>query len=125
MRKENKPTALRISDAKKKETIDAVWTAVNIIFQRRKELAAYRREVYSNLEQYSGNFSFTFNMDFTKVSNKLLIGFIRPKYQERKTRVEQLTIELHLRLCKFNAVKSTAKSVSIFHFFVLLNRRAA
>ncbi len=97
----DKPSALSMSDRDKEATIRAVWTAVGIIHQRRKKLNAYRIEVLSNLDKVSGSFCFTFNMDFMKVSNKLLEGFLEPKFRRSQIREGQITIE------SFNIAKKT------------------
>ncbi len=93
MRKENKPTALRMSDAKKKETFQAVLVAIGIVNQRHEALNKYRNEVLTFAANNPGNYSFSFNMDFMKVSRKLMVGYVGNCYAQSQIKKCQISDE--------------------------------
>lgn len=85
------PTQIRMSEADKQRTYQAALVAMNIINQRLQALNERRREFYSNYESYGGNFSVTFNMDFMKVSHKLITGYMQQRYANSRRREWQVS----------------------------------
>ena len=89
----NNLSRLRMSECDKQQTNQAAVVAMTIISQRREAVNEYRREIYSNLDKYEGNFSFTFNMDFMKVASKLILGYVRNGYANSQIREKQVSAE--------------------------------
>lgn len=84
---------LQMSEYDKQQTYQAAVAAMTIIHQRSEALNEYRREVLSNLDKYEGSYSFTFNMDFMKVTNKLILGYVRNGYANSQIRKRQVSAE--------------------------------
>lgn len=82
-----------MSESEKQRTIDAAWVAMGIIKQKQDALNKYRYEVLDYIEQNPGNYSFTFNMDFMKVTHKLILGYLGNRFSQRNTRDWQVSAE--------------------------------
>ena len=93
MRNENKPTALRMSEREKQQTFQAALVAIGIIHQRHEALNRYRDEALTYAANNPGNYSFSFNIDFMKVSNKLVLGYVRNCYAQSQIRKRQISDE--------------------------------
>ncbi len=93
MRKENKPTALRMSEREKQQTFQAAVAAIHIINRRHEALNKYRNEVLTYAANNPGNYSFSFNMDFMKVSRKLMVGYVSNCYAQSQIRKWQVSAE--------------------------------
>ena len=92
-----------MSNRDKQATIQAVWTAVSIINQRQEALKKYRLEVLTHAANNPGNYSFSFNMDFMKVSSKLVLGYVRNSYAQSQIRKWQVSAE-SLKIAKETGV---------------------
>ncbi len=95
--------ALRMSEAKKKEIFQAVVVAFHIINQKHEALNKYRNEALEFAANNPGNHSFYFNMDFMKVSSKLMTGYIRNSYAQSQVRKGQVTDESIRIACEMGA----------------------
>ena len=89
----NKRSALRMSECDKQQTYQAAMIAMGIINKKREALNNYRQEVYTNFDKYEGSFTFTFNMDFMKVTHKLILGYMQQRFTNGKKRQLQVTVE--------------------------------
>ena len=89
----NQPTQLRMNECKRQQTFQAVVAAIHIINQRHEALNKYRIEALDFALNNPGNHSFTFNMDFMKVSYKLMRGYIRNTYAQSRSRKNQVELE--------------------------------
>ena len=114
----NNLSRLQMSEVEKEKTYQAAVAAMTIISQRREALNEYRREIYSNLDKYEGSFSFTFNMDFMKVTNKLISGYVRNGYANSQMRKSQVSAE-SLKIAK----ETGASFQEVRGLFLLLMNR--
>ena len=89
----HKPTQLRMSEGDKQRTYQAAVAAIQIINQKREALNKYREESLAYAANNPGNYSFTFNMDFMKVTNKLILGYVQSSFANRQARFQQISDE--------------------------------
>lgn len=89
----NQPTKLRMNERERQRTYQAVVAAVHIINQKHEALNKYRNEALEFAANNPGNHSFTLNMDFMKVSYKLMTGYIRNTYAQSQIRKGQVSVE--------------------------------
>jgi len=89
----NTPTQLRMSEGDKQKTYQAAVAAIHIINQRREALNKYRNEALTYASHNPGNYSFTFNMDFMKVTHKLILGYRQQRFAQRRNREWQISAE--------------------------------
>lgn len=89
----NTSTQLRMSEREKQQTYQAATVAISIINQRREALNTYRYEVLDYAANNPGNYSFFFNMEFMKVREKLILGYVRNCYVQSRIRKWQVSAE--------------------------------
>lgn len=84
---------LRMSEGDKQKTYQAAVAAIHIINQKREALNKYRNEALTYAANNPGNYSFTFNMDFMKVTHKLILGYRQQRFAQRRNREWQVSAE--------------------------------
>ena len=89
----NQPAQLRMNERERQQTFQAVVAAIHIINQRHEALNKYRIEALDFAANNPGNHSFIFNMDFMKVSYKLMTGYVSNAYAQSRIRKGQVTGE--------------------------------
>jgi hypothetical protein len=89
----NQPTQLRMNERERQQTFQAAVAAIQIINQRYEALNKYRDEALTYAANNPGNYSFSFNMDFMKVSRKLMVGYVSNCYAQSQIRKWQVSAE--------------------------------
>ena len=89
----NTPKQLRMSESQKQETYQAAVVAMNFINQKQNALNKYRDEALTYAANNPGNYSFHFNMDFMKVTIKILLGYSQNRFANARTRKWQISDE--------------------------------
>ena len=82
-----------MSERDRQQTYQAAVVAINIINERREALNKYRDEALAYAANNPGNYSFNFNMDFMKVTHKLILGYLRSGYTNKRKREWQVAAE--------------------------------
>ena len=111
----NQPKQLRMNERERERTYQAVVTAIQIINQKYEALNKYRNEALEFMTNNPGNHSFTFNMDFMKVSYKLMTGYIRNTYAQSRSRKYQVELD-SIRIAR----ETGASYLEVRELFLLL-----
>ncbi len=82
----NQPTQLRMNEHERQQTYQAAVAAYHIINQKHEALNKYRNEALEFAANNPGSYSFYFNMDFMKVTHKLMMGYVRNAYAQSQRR---------------------------------------
>jgi hypothetical protein len=88
-----RPRRLRMSESEKQRTYQAVLKAIQITKQRRDALEAYRAEAFSKIANNPGNYSFSFKIDFMKVTYKLITGHVQSSIANKRLRSSMVSSE--------------------------------
>ena len=89
----NQSAQLRMNERERQQTFQAVVAAIHIINQKHEALNKYRNEALEFMTNNPGKHSFYINMDFMKVSYKLMRGYIRNTYAQSRSRKNQVELE--------------------------------
>lgn len=110
-----------MSEREKQRTYEAAMLAMSVIKQKQEALNKYRNEVLDYIEQNPGNHSYTFNMDFMKVTHKLILGYLVNGISQRNTREWQVSAE-SLKIAKeTGATYQEVKTVFVKMMYQYIN----
>lgn len=82
-----------MNERERQRTYQAAFAALHIINQKHEALNKYRNEAFEFIANNPGGCSFYLNMDFMKVTDKLMLGYVRNAYAQSQRRKGQVEFE--------------------------------